>query len=107
MISQQATPLGFVSVAVTPTTAVGFTAGFASGTTAFVTPTGVNVKVLLVAESGRVRWRDDKTAPTPTSGMLMGATQAPFEYSGDVAAIKFISVSGTVAIDCAFYATGG
>ncbi len=105
MISQQATPLGFVSVAVPGNAAVGFTAGFASGTTAFVVPTGVNVKVLLVAETGAVRWRDDKISPTPTSGM--GVTQPPFEYSGDVGAIEFISVSGTVAVDASFYRQAG
>jgi len=107
MISQQCTPLGFVSVVVGPSTPVGFTAGIVTGTTAFVVPTGSNVKVLLVAETGPVRWRDDGKLPTPTAGMYMGVTQSPFDYSGDVAAFQMISVSGTVAVDAAFYEVAG
>lgn len=103
MIGQASAPLGFVSVAVPGTTAVGFTAGIVSGTTHFVVPTGADIEVLMVAESGQVRWRDDGVAPTPTSGMLMEPTQAPFLYSGNPNAIQFIGVTGTVAVDASFY----
>lgn len=106
MIAQACTPMGFVSVAVTPTAAVGFTNAFVTGTTSFVIPPGANL-VLLAAETGAVRWRDDGVAPTPTKGMLMQVTVAPFEYSGTPSALEFISVSGTVSVDASFYKVAG
>lgn len=106
MISQACTPMGFVTVAVGPSTAVGFTAGFVTGTTAFVVPTGANL-VLLVAETGAVRWRDDGTAPTPTAGIPMQTSSPPLEYSGDPSAMLFVAVSGTVAVDASFYRVAG
>lgn len=105
MISQACTPLGFVTVVVAAT-AVGFTAGIVSGTTTFVMPTGANLAVIAVA-TGAVNWRDDGAAPTPTSGMPMLVTQPPLEYSGNLSAIQFISVSGTVAVNAALYKTVG
>jgi hypothetical protein len=54
-----------------------------------------------------VRWRDDGIAPTPTSGMIMEVTKPAFEYAGDVAALKFIGVTGTVAVDAAIYRAAG
>jgi hypothetical protein len=106
MISQACTPLGFVTVAVTPTTAVGFTNGIVAGTTTFTIPAGANLAVL-VALTGGCMWRDDGTAPTPTAGMPMLVSQPPFEYSGDLKAIQFISVSGTVAVEGAFFKVAG
>ncbi len=65
------------------------------------------MKVLLVAETGAVRWRDDGVAPTPSSGMIIEPTMPVFEYSGDVTSLLFIAVSGTVAIDASFYRDAG
>ncbi len=105
MLNQICTPLGFVSVAVTPTTAVGFTAGIVTGTTNFTIPAGANLAV--VTAGGSLNWRDDGMAPTPSSGMPMLVSQPPLEYSGNLSAIKFISVSGTVSVSAALYRVSG
>lgn len=106
MISQACTPLGFVTIAVTPTTALGFTNGIVSGTTAFVMPIEANLAVITVG-TGPCTWRDDGTAPTPTSGMPMQVSSPPLEYSGDLSAIKFIGVTGTVSVSAALYKLAG
>jgi hypothetical protein len=58
-------------------------------------------------QTGAVRWREDDVAPTPTSGVSLQATQAAFEYSGNIAALKFIGVTGTVAVGAAVYRAAG
>jgi hypothetical protein len=106
MMQQQCQPLGFVSSTVTPTLALGFSNITVSGTTTFVIPTNVGV-VLLVAESSPVRWRDDGVAPNVTSGMLMPTNGTPYEFSGDIAAFKFISAATTAVLSCSFYGLRG
>ena len=97
MMNQQCEPLGFV------TGAVGFTSQIISGTTPFVIPTSANV-VLLVCETGAVRFRDDGGAVSASVGMIIQPTlPVPFEYSGSLSAISFYGVTGTVAVDASFY----
>lgn len=105
MIVQACTPMGFVAVTVAAT-AVGLTSVVVTGTTHFTVPSGANFAAL-VAESSPVRWRDDGVAPTPSSGMIMQTSQVPFEYSGDLNAIQFISVSGTAAVSASLYKVAG
>jgi hypothetical protein len=105
MISQACTPMGFVAVTVAAS-AVGFSSVVVTATTNFTVPPGSNL-ALLVAETGNVRWRDDGISPTPTSGMLMQTSQPPLEYSGDLNAIQFVAVSGTVQIDASLYKVAG
>jgi hypothetical protein len=106
MISQACTPLGFVSVAVTGTAPVGFTSVIVTGTTTFVIPPTADL-VLMVVEGTAVRWRDDGSAPTPTSGFPIYPTSAagPFEYSGALANIQFTAAAGAT-VDASFYKTG-
>ena len=63
--------------------------------------------VLLVAETGSLRWRDDNVAPTPSVGVLLATGLLPYEYSGDVSQIQLIGVTGTTAVSMAFYRTAG
>jgi hypothetical protein len=77
--------------------------GIVSGTTTFVIPSGGPFVALIVAQTGAVRWRDDGIASTPTNGVGIQPTQAAWEYAGDIAALKFIGVTGTVAVDAAVY----
>jgi hypothetical protein len=106
-------PLGCAQLAIT-TTAQNLgqlltTAAAASPVTAKFTsvPTGAKVMAIVV-ETASVRWTDDGTAPTSSYGMLMTTTLMPMTggasiYSGDLATIQFIAVSGSPVIDVAFY----
>ena len=106
MMNQQVAPLGYLALSVAGTTSTGFTQQTVAGTTTFVLPTAANV-VLLAANGGAVRWRDDGTAPDITSGMILNPGLAPFEYSGNISMLRFTGVTGTVAVDCAFYKVAG
>ena len=67
-------------------------------------PTGATIAE--ICAEGTVRYRDDGTAPTTTSGIpVFGATSTPscFAYSGPLAAIKFIATTGTVTVDVSYY----
>lgn len=57
---------------------------------------------LIQAEAVDVRWRDDGTAPTATVGMLL-PSGLPQEFSGDLAALKFITVSSGSILDVSYY----
>jgi hypothetical protein len=110
MMNQKVTPLGYLNLLVPGTSpAVGFSGASVSGTTApFVIPTAANM-VVLIAETGQVRWRDDATNPNVTNGMPMAVTSPPpyFEYSGNLSQIRFVGITGTVAVDASFYQTVG
>lgn len=64
-------------------------------------PNGVTM-VLILAETANVRWCDDGQAPTTTFGLLLTAGQE-FQYSGDLAAMQMIAVSGSPVVTLAFY----
>jgi hypothetical protein len=107
MMNQRCTPLGVVSLPVPGTSTCGFT-NATVGTTAFVIPSNANM-ALIVAQTGAVTWRDDGVAPNITSGMPINPTfpQSYFEYSGNLAAIRFCGVTGTVSIVASFYGLEG
>ena len=107
MMNQACEPLGYAKVVLATTAAAGITSAIVTGTTTFVMPPGANLAVCVVEGSQPVRWRDDGTAPTPTSGMPMQVTVAPFEYSGDLAALQFIAQSVTATVDVSLYKTVG
>ena len=88
MMNQQCEPLGCFNLPVAGSTGTYFTQGIVSATTHFVIPTAATM-VLLVAETGTVRWRDDGTAPDVSNGILMAVTAAVFEYTGNLKAIQF------------------
>lgn len=58
----------------------------------------------LRCETQPVRFRDDGTDPTATTGMLLLAADVPFFYDGNLNAIKFIETAASAALNVAFYA---
>lgn len=57
----------------------------------------------IVAETQAVRWRDDGTNPTTSVGMSL-PTGVILDYSGDLAAIKFIEATASAKLNVAYYA---
>ena len=84
------TPLGYVQLS-----------SLSSATGLGAIPAGA-IMCLIACENANVRWRDDGTNPTSSVGMLFSAGQE-FQYSGNLAAIKFIAVSGSPVLDVTFY----
>jgi hypothetical protein len=109
-------PLGCAQIIVTSTASTFKTllaaAAVASPATSLITdvPTGARLAVMTV-DVANVRWFDDGQNPTTAIGLLMlftasGATPTfppPYQYSGDLAAIKFIAASGSPLINVSFY----
>lgn len=58
--------------------------------------------VARIVPDGAIRWRDDGTAPTAAVGMPVTADDE-FEYSGNLAAIKFIAQSATTNVNVSHY----
>ena len=58
---------------------------------------------LIRAESDPVSYRDDGVDPTASDGMPLEATDGPFPYTGNLAAIKFILKSGSPTLHVAYY----
>lgn len=56
---------------------------------------GVPKYALIQAEGADVRWRDDGTAPTSSSGMLILANAGPVGFVGNLATAQFISTLGS------------
>jgi hypothetical protein len=108
MQNQRCAPIGFVNLAVPGTSgAVGFSGATMAGTTATIPLASANLALISVS-TGAVLWRDDGIAPTLTAGMPIPTGQWPyFEYTGDLASIKFIGVTGTVSVSAAFFAAVG
>lgn len=73
-----------------------------SSATGLTPPAGARF-ALIQCETANVRFRDDGTAPTTTVGMLLVAGAAPWLYSGNLAAIKFIQVAAGAVLDVTFY----
>ncbi len=71
---------------------VGGTAGIPRGAT----------QALIQCTGAAVRWRDDGTAPTTTTGnsLAVGATMI---FTGDLYALRFIQVASTAVVDVSFY----
>lgn len=59
-------------------------------------------RAVLQAEGQNVRWRDDGTNPSSTTGMLIFAGQL-VEYAGALASIKFIEVAGGAKLNVSYY----
>ena len=67
-------------------------------------PTGAR-GVLLTVSVANVRWRDDGTAPTSTTGMLLTTTDEPFYYEGNLSKLQFIETATGALLDISYYAT--
>lgn len=70
--------------------------------TALTPPAGSRVATI-TAETQDVRWRDDGTNPTATVGMLLPKGTV-FQYSGNLAAIKFIETTASASLSVSYYA---
>jgi hypothetical protein len=73
-----------------------------SASTALTVPAGATL-ALIVAESQNVRWRDDGTAPTASTGMPL-AIGVSLSYDGDLKAICFIEVLASANLNVSYYA---
>jgi hypothetical protein len=72
---------------------------------ALTVPAGAAFAVLSTTQN--VTWRDDGVDPTSSAGVLLTTTGTqPWVYASEagLAALRFIAVSTTATINCAFYA---
>ena len=84
-----ATPLGYQQIV-----------GLASST-ALTVPGGATY-ALISMEGAMARWRDDGVAPTGSIGMPINS--GPVErFSGDLAALRFITTGGSATLNASFY----
>ena len=88
-------PLGYAQTAVT-TVLAGTALGIVSGAE----------RVLITAESGSARWRDDGTNPTASVGFPLAAGGV-LDYDGNPLALRIVAQSGTVTLSVASYTNRG
>ena len=88
-------PLGYgqITSLAGPKTLASVTGGIPSDT----------VFVILQAETQNIRWRDDGTDPTPSTGMRLLTTEHPYDFHGDVPAISFIAETAGAILNVTFY----
>lgn len=97
MEGHQYVPLGYVQLT------VGGTLGGLSGTAGqFVIPALAN-RILMNAETTNLRWRDDNGPLASGVGMLLPTGLAPFDYSGNLAALRFISTGAPGVLNVSYY----
>ena len=73
-----------------------------AGATNLTPPVGA-IFALISVEVSNVRYWDDGTVPTSTTGQLMSPNAAPLLYAGNLSAIKFIAVSGSPVLQVSYY----
>jgi len=98
MIGQSYVPLGYAQITVTTGTVGGLTG--TAGT--FIIPAQAN-RILMVAETTNIRWRDDSGPLAATVGMLMATGAAPFEYSGNLTKLQFLSTGANALLNVSYY----
>ena len=59
-------------------------------------------RALIQTEGQNVRWRDDGTAPTATTGMLL-TSGSTLIYTGELSKLRFIEVAASAKLNVAFY----
>jgi len=57
---------------------------------------------VLEAEAQDIRFRDDGVDPTATVGMIL-KVGVPYEYVGNLAAIKFFQTAATAILNVSYY----
>ena len=77
--------------------------GLSSATGLTVPPDTVTQIALIQPEGANVRFRDDGTNPTASTGMLLTAGSF-MEYNGDLSLLKFIEVSASASLNVLYYA---
>lgn len=82
---------------------LGFQALSSLGTaTGLTVPTGA-AEALIICETQNVRWRDDGTAPTSSTGMLL-PVNTPFAYFAvDLTKIQLIQTASSATCDVSYY----
>lgn len=64
---------------------------------------GQDVRLVVIqALTQNVRWRDDGTPPTASSGMQLAAGSS-MSYTGDFSKIQFIEETGTAVLNISCY----
>ncbi len=98
MEGHQYVPLGYNQFA------VGGTITSLTGTVGqFIIPAQAN-RVLMSAETAALRWRDDNGPLAATVGFLLPVSLSPFDYSGNLASLRFISSTGAPGVlNVAYY----
>ncbi|MDB5280874.1 MAG: hypothetical protein JWR61_5829 [Ferruginibacter sp.] len=94
MIAQRLVPLGYQQI------------GTLTGATGLTVPSGATLAIIS-AEGTAVRWRDDGVAPTAAIGVPMAITDSPLQYSGTLAALKFIEQTASAKLNVAYYRVAG
>jgi hypothetical protein len=64
-------------------------------------PQGVD-RVLIQAQSGPIRWRDDGGAPSATVGFYLESTDSVL-YGGEIEKIRMIQVGTTAQVFASYY----
>lgn len=59
-------------------------------------------RALIQAETQDVRWKDDGSTPTSSSGMLLSATRDML-YTGSLSAIRFIETTASAKLNVSYY----
>jgi hypothetical protein len=70
--------------------------------TSLTVPVGARYALIQV-DTASVRFRDDGTAPTAAIGVTLVNGIAPMMYTGDLATIQFIALSGSPVLNVSYY----
>lgn len=71
-------------------------------------PAGANMVIISVAvASTSVAFTDNGVDPASTLGIQVANGNPPFEYWGNVSALKFIKVAGSPVLNVAYYKIAG
>lgn len=66
-------------------------------------PTGANF-AMIRATGGNVRWRDDGTSPTPSTGYpLLEGDELQYDAVTGLPALRFIALDGAPIVSLAYY----
>lgn len=94
-------PVGYVQLT------VGGTVGGLSGTAGNIVIPSRATRILMGCETSNIRWRDDGGPLAAGVGMLLVAAQQPFDYSGSLSKLQFLSTGAPATLNVAYYAEAG
>lgn len=87
----------------TPLVASQFLSVTSASAVSLTVPTAARIAEIC-NETANARYRDDGTAPTTSTGMLIAAGAGVcFQYSGSLTAIQFIAVNTPTTLDVSYY----
>lgn len=70
-------------------------------------PAGATGALITVTGTAGARMRDDGTAPTALTGVVIPPGVLPFAYTGNLSALQFFPIGGTPLIDILYYRASG